>query len=167
MLTIQHNGDQSENSITDIMVQFYLWETPDDLSECDCTIHLLHIVIDQLQICRPIRELCGQIYFRSWESQSHRGKHVWTCLEGVGNMSGMSKGMGNMPGMSEDMGNVSEMPVYGWAPKACWWETYVECSQKILPHGNASSLVERFELFPRLINVPAPFVAHFTFFKQN
>ena len=43
----------------------------------------------------------------------------------------------------------------------------MECYHKILPLGNASSLVERFELFPRMIQVPLPFFAQLTFFQAK
>ena len=45
--------------------------------------------------------------FRSWGIPV---THAWTCLEGVGNMSGMSEGIGNVSGMFGNHPSISSSP---------------------------------------------------------
>ena len=66
------------------------------------------------------RAVWSDLFLGLGKFQAHWDKRIWACLKGMGNMSGMSKGM---PRMSEDIGNMFGMPVHGWDPKACWWET--------------------------------------------
>ena len=80
------------------------------------------------------------------------GKHVWNVKGHAQDVRGYRKHVWNVKGHAQDVRGYRKHVWNGsaWMGSQSLLMRNIECSKKSLPLGNSSSLVEKFQLFPRI-----------------